>query len=384
MMRIRTGLALVALVALTAALFGCSGSKTTNMAGDMTDLEKKLEKQSKQIASLENDLRSTKSELSDTEKELKNKEQALRDAAKGSGTTVATGSKAAGDDLFPNAKVGECYAKVWVPATYNTRNEQVLAREAGEHVEVIPAKYEWVTEKVLVKEASERLEIVPAKYDWVTEKVLVKEASKKLVPVAAEYKWETERVLVKPAHTVWKKGRGPIEKVDNSTGEIVCLVEVPATYKDVKKRVQVKPETTKEIEIPAEYKTVKKRVVVEEAQTRTVEIPAEYETVKIRKMVTPPSTKTTPIEAQYETVTVREKVSEGKMEWRQILCETNMGSGVVLKLQRALDSKGFNPGPIDGIYGTKTQAAVIAYQKKNNLASGELTMATLKSLGIQP
>jgi hypothetical protein len=51
---------------------------------------------------------------------------------------------------------------------------------------------------------------------------------------------------------VWKKGRGPIEKIDAATGEIMCLVEVPATYK-----VMDTPPTTREVTVPAEYKTVK-------------------------------------------------------------------------------------------------------------------------------
>jgi len=72
-----------------------------------------------------------------------------------------------------------------------------------------------------------------------------------------------EQVLIKEAHTVWKKGRGLIEKVDDTTGEIMCLVEVPAQYKTVRKRVLVNPATVKEVTIPAEYKTVKVKKLVE-------------------------------------------------------------------------------------------------------------------------
>lgn len=35
----------------------------------------------------------------------------------------------------------------------------------------------------------------------------------------------------------------------------------------------------------------------------------------------------------------------------------------VSKLQYTLDTKGFSPGPVDGIYGSKTQGAVINFQK---------------------
>src|SRR5262245_56294668 len=45
--------------------------------------------------------------------------------------------------LPPNAKPGECYAKVYVPATYKTVTERVLVREASERLETVPAEYDW-------------------------------------------------------------------------------------------------------------------------------------------------------------------------------------------------------------------------------------------------
>ena len=74
-------------------------------------------------------------------------------------------------------------------------------------------------------------------------------------------------MLVTPARTYWKKGRGPIERVDNATGEIMCLIEEPAVYKDVTKQGaedggRVDP---RDRGIPAEYKTVRKRQVVKTA-----------------------------------------------------------------------------------------------------------------------
>ncbi|HWQ59036.1 MAG TPA: peptidoglycan-binding protein [Clostridia bacterium] len=54
----------------------------------------------------------------------------------------------------------------------------------------------------------------------------------------------------------------------------------------------------------------------------------------------------------------------------------------VMILQSALINACFNPGVIDGIFGTKTQAAVVAFQKANNLTAdgivGPKTWAALK------
>jgi hypothetical protein len=286
--------------------------------------------------------------------------------------------------LPPNAKPGECYARLYIPPTYKTVEETVLKRGPSQQLEVVPAKYEWGEEQVLVSQASEKLEVVPAQYDWVEEKVLVKEASTLKEEIPAKYEWQEETVLVKPAQTLWKKGRGPIEKIDNATGEIMCLVEIPAVYKTVKKKVMVSPPTTREIEIPAEYETVKKKVMVKPPTTRTVEIPAAYKTVKVKKVVTPPQEKKIEIPAEYQTITKTELVTDGHMEWRKILCETNVSPDFIRRFQTALLNAGHDPGPIDGIIGLRTENAMKAYQREKGLAVGAVTYETMKSLWVAP
>jgi len=247
---------------------------------------------------------------------------------------------------------------------------------------VIPAKHQIVEETVETKAASERAEIVPAEYKWVEEKVLVKEASSRMEAVAAEYKWVEEKILVKQAHTTWKEGRGPVEKVDNATGEIMCLVEVPAQYETVKKKTLVKPATTRQVDIPAEYKTVKRRVMTKAPTVRTIAIPAEYTTVKVDKQVSPPQERRIEIPAEYKTVPRTEKLTDGEIAWREVLCETNMTRTTVTDIQRALQRAGHNPGPIDGVYGTRTNAAVRSFQRANSIPTGGLTIKTIEKLGV--
>ena len=434
-------------------------------------------------------------------------------------------------DALPNAKPGECYAKVMVPAQFKNELQTVVVREAAEKVEIVPAKYETVEERILVREASTKLEAVPAVYDTVTEtvelrparvgwvsgslasdvevnpgilqaaanggvnlasapagecyhehfqaakyetqveKVLVAEASarvkaiparyefaseqiqtkaasKRLVEVPATYETVTEKVLVEPAKTVWKKGRGPVERLDNSTGEIMCLVEVPAVYKTVTKRVIKTPATTRTIEVPATFDTVKVRKLVEDAKEVREEIPAKYREVKkqvkvsdakhvwheihtggnhgprtgnvickrsfpaatktiARRVIkTPATTRKIEIPAKYETRRVRKLVADARevrskipeqtrqvskrvlttserLEWRPVLCETNMSGELVAQVQQALKKAGHDPGPIDGVIGRGTLAAVDDYQRTKGLATGGLTMQTLKELGVQ-
>ena len=242
-----------------------------------------------------------------------------------------------GNVIPPTAKAGECYAQILVPERYNTTTERVLTRQASEKIETIPAKYETVEQKVIVREASRRLEEVPAEYGWVE-----------------------ERILVEAAHSEWKKGRGVVERVDNMTGDIMCLVEVPARYETVKRQVVTKP-----------------------ASVRVIEIPAEYDTIKVTKMVSPPMEKRTPIPEEYGNITRRVKVGDSCLDWRPVLCETNMTPDLVMKIQTALSKAGFNPGPIDGNYGAQTRGAIAAYQKTKGLGEGECSYETLESLGVK-
>jgi len=241
-------------------------------------------------------------------------------------------------ELLPaNANAGECYARVFAPPRYQTSTVRVLSRQASQRVETIPATYEVVEEKILVRQASKRFEEVPAEYGWVE-----------------------EMVLVEGAKTVWKEGRGIIEQVDNTTGEIMCLVEVPASYQTVRRQVVTKPATIREIEIPA-----------------------EYETVRMTKMVSPSQEKYIPIPEEYTTVTRTEKVSDGSMQWKRVLCETNMTPEMVSRIQDALMKAGHYPGAIDGIIGPQTHMAIKSYQKQNGLAEGDLTYETIESLGVK-
>jgi len=57
----------------------------------------------------------------------------------------------------------------------------------------------------------------------------------------------------------------------------------------------------------------------------------------------------------------------------------------VRSVQQALKDKGYDPGPVDGIYGPHTRAALRDYQRHEHLqASGKIDEQTLNSLGVQP
>ncbi len=431
----------------------------------------------------------------------------------------------------PDAKAGECYAKVVIPAKYKSVEERVLVQEASNSIAITPAKYEWVEEKVELTPASKKLvtvpatykkvtetievkpathswhtslkhnsapvskeilvaaklkgvdlenatpkscfkeyyipetyktvteeivvqkettkqEIVPAVYETVEKTIEVKPASKKTVTIPATYEFIEDKVLVEKEKTVWKKGTNPAQKLDGATGEIMCLVKVPAVYKTIKKKVVKTPATTKVIEIPAESKTIKVKKLVSAAEVKTITIPevkktiekkvldaksefswikvgdsvekglistghricllespalskkitktildkpastkeieieATFKTMKVKKLVEEAKEVKTPIEAVYKMLAKKEKVSEAHQSWERILCQTNMNKDVILKIQKALQAKEYNPGKIDGVLGRDTRVALDKYQRDNSLATGGITYETLNSLNV--
>ena len=61
-----------------------------------------------------------------------------------------------------------------------------------------------------------------------------------------------------------------------------------------------------------------------------------------------------------------------------------MTSSKVTQIQRALQSKGFNPGPIDGTIGSDTMSAVNAFQRSKGLPVAKyLSMETVRALGVK-
>ena len=297
---------------------------------------------------------------------------------------IGSGQFAGIDSTPTNAEPGRCYARVTVPGEFLTVTDKMLIKSAGEKIEIIPARYETVSKEILVEKGSLQAKVIPAEYKTVTERVMVEPASKYLVHVPAQYEVTLEQVMVTPATKTWKQGTGPIQRVDETTGEILCLVETPAQYQTVSKRVLKTPATTREVENPPVFETIERQELVTPAKTVMVDIPAKYKSVQVTKMVSPEYQRTTPIPAQYQTVTKRIKVTEDRMAWEEILCETNMTQSRVSNIQSALAHAGFSPGPIDGIIGKQTMGAVNDFQRANDLTVAKyLTVDTLDALGLE-
>ncbi len=333
-------------------------------------------------------------------------------------------AKAGGADL-DSARPGQCFDEHFKPAMYRSVTERVLVTQASEEIKLIPAKYKWVEQRVMVAPAAKKLVEVPAVFETVSERVKVEDAKtmwKKgrggiekidhasgeimcLVEVPAVYKTLSKSVLKSAAQTrvVEEPARYETVRVRKLVSDATeQRVEVPAQYKEVTKRELVSEashmwhdssgngmsfgkHTGNKIclqEAPAKIATVNKKVVKTPASVKRVEIPAKYDTKRVRRLVSEAQEIRTPIPAQTKTVSKRIKISDPRMEWRPILCETNMTGDMIQRVQKALTSAGYSPGAIDGVLGSQTMNAVERFQNARGLATGGLTYDTLDKLGV--
>lgn len=275
-------------------------------------------------------------------------------------------SSASGDLYPPNARPGECYARMLIPGESRT-----------------------VTEKVLKKEASERVEIVPATYKTVTKRVLVKPETSKLVSVPAKYGTKTERIQISEATTVWKKGAGTMA-AGAGTGaaggsSAAAIVDRFGNQKIIGSRVTDTGELMCLVEVPAQYKTVTKTVLVSPATTKTVTSPAVYKTVEVTELVTAAQEKRIAIPEEYGTVTRTEQVRGEQLTWVPVLCQVNMTTGNVTTLQSALKKNGCYACNVDGVMGPCTFRGAQCYAKKKGLPYGTnfVTVETIRALGLK-
>jgi len=161
----------------------------------------------------------------------------------------------------------------------------VLSAEVGtcyyEHNQ--PERYETTTEKILVSEASERIIVTPAQYKTYTKKIVVDSTTDKLIPSVSVYKKVKDKVTIEPAHTEWRKTVCQDRGCNQS--EVVCLIEVPTKYREITKRIVLKPAVKKRVAVTPIYENVKVEERISPVKERRIAIPARYKTIFKEKKI---------------------------------------------------------------------------------------------------
>ena len=218
------------------------------------------------------------------------------------------------------------------------------------------------TEQVMVKPSFERLQIVPARYETVTEEITIGEK---------RYAWKLGTNL------------SNTRRVDEKTGQVYCLVEIPAKTTTVTKRVLVEPEQVKRVTEDAKYISVSKEVLVDRGGVEEIPVPAEFKNIPTVELAVPARTETQAHAPKTEIVERTVLRAPEKYEWVEVLCDTNATTASMSSIQQALADRGFYKGPIDGIMGPMTMTALGDFQSSVGLPhQGYITMDTLSALGL--
>jgi len=121
------------------------------------------------------------------------------------------------------------------------------------------------------------------------------------------------------------------------------------------------------------------RLVADSAAT-TEHVEAETMTYNYEKLTNPGAITALTADPVTKEVTTRVVTSPGEMAWVLNGCATIGNKDV----QQALNALGYDAGPIDGIVGTKTKAAIVAYRADKGLGtSTEIDDELMVALGLK-
>jgi len=271
------------------------------------------------------------------------------------GTSYYEGSpQIAGGAVPPHAVAGQCYARVKVPAQYNSVQETVLVEDSYETLSVTPPQLQTRQEQVVVKDASTRYEVRQPRYETRNEQILVAPAYEKLSVSQPSFKKVIETFSSSQPQMVWKRGNPTklaaqgykIHSTASSGGvsyggsysghsgggqcldacEIWCLVEVPGETIAYERTVLDQPAQVMRMAVDAKYQTIRKQVLVDPGGVSEIPVPAEYQSVSVEELVAPGYVDQTTVPAKYGYLDRKELISAETYEWKQVICKPGTGT----------------------------------------------------------
>ncbi|ESQ74676.1 peptidoglycan-binding domain-containing protein [Asticcacaulis sp. AC402] len=327
------------------------------------------------------------------------------------------------EELRKYARPGQCFAKLLVAPEFETYKDRVLVAEARTETRTIAEVVEWRMKDVLVEPEKVMRRSIPPKTRQFMETEVVTPAGFRDEVIPARYETRTERVMVQPERQVWVEkagiatgaalvtpvtheavryradgsltwpGKYPVViPTDNATTQylqqgsaqtVLCLEVLPAVYQDRKVKVMVEPERVRRVEVPAVTRQVRRVVIASEGREEEYVVPAVYKKQKVKEVITPARVETVEIPAVYREE-VRSRVTDGAQPvWREVLCDRNASPALVSDIQRELNKRGYNAGPVDGKLGSGTVSAMQKFQADQGLPQGQMSVESVRALGIK-
>ncbi|WML85413.1 peptidoglycan-binding domain-containing protein [Thiothrix subterranea] len=275
-----------------------------------------------------------------------------------------------------------CQSQVLAPALFRPGTEAVTVYESSTRYHTTPVQMGYGERKVKIADAYVEYEIIPATFGEVTETIEVERERVEIETLPATYRTETKRIKVKAATQRWNSHCAAILIADNKPAEN-CLLTVPAEYTTVTREVIDSPARTVKRVIPARTETITRKVLLEPAKVVRKEIPAVYTSVKLAKIEQPATVSTTQQAAKTQNIPVQQTLRPEQIVSMPALCEASVSAETIQQLQHRLQQQGYYQGTPDGALGPKTRSALTQYQEAHGLASGAITLETLRKLQLQ-
>ncbi|MFC6670056.1 peptidoglycan-binding protein [Marinobacterium aestuariivivens] len=225
----------------------------------------------------------------------------------------------------------------------------------------MPARYRRVVEEVVVRPEVLRYEIEPAVYEEEEVTLVVEEARGSIEPC------ET-------SGTRFSRGVGVMA---------FCASEVPAKTRTVSRKTLVSPERTRVVIEPAQTRKIERWVVAEPARAVRVEVLPETEEVEVQNLASAESFRLEEVPAVTEAMRVTRYEGKPRIVSRRVVCDADLTRDFVTQVQRGLFDRGYYPGRIDGLVGSRTIEALTAFQVDEGLAVGALTYESLRELDLE-
>ena len=303
-------------------------------------------------------------------------------------TSKVAGSKLTRPKLpaTPGGTVGECAARITIPARYRTDQRQVIVQDAHTKLAFSEPTLQSDSVRVKVRDEYVRYKIRQPRWEVETEDIVTRPEYERLTVRPAQWKFVDETVDISQPRLVWKHGKiagSEITRTDPVTGSVFTLVEEPGETRTFRKRVMMTPEQVVATRVPAKSLTVTRRVLTDPGGVDKETVPAEFRSYKVERLARPAAAREIPVPAQRKMISTEIMVSPERWEWVPVLCGDKLDGVTIRDMQARLASAGHYEGSADGVFGPQTRRALKAFQESEGYYhSGELSLVTLEKLGV--
>ena len=286
-------------------------------------------------------------------------------------------------ELPPDAKPGECYLRVRMPAKFESTEERLLVKPEAIRYEIVAAEFKEVEKEIVIKPEALTYEIVPAQYETKEVEMVIAPEFTKINATEPQFQSEENKVETRASRLALKLDANPFNANGTPNAEVFSLAQDPAEIKVYTRNLLTKPAQVQPEKVARTVEKFTTQVLVKPAEVKEVKVPAEVKKVMVRELVRPATKKEIKIPAEYTTITRQRLIASEKIVWRRVLCTAETTPAMITNIQTKLKEKGLDPGELNGQLSDATKAAITLYQTQNGLAQGGLTYEFVKHLGIE-